>query len=517
MMEIAMFLMCYVLTALHDHHMFQLNSYKAGTYARGLFRNFHKDYARRHYAVILLVFAAFLRNPYVLSFLYAIQAYQNRPRKAKKPLAYTPRMVRMLVTHSVIVGSITVWSCLINNQSILLASFFAATPLFTALSNLLNSPLEKAINNWYISDAKRILREMPRLIVIGITGSYGKTSTKFFLQKLLSYKYNTLMTPESFNTPMGVVKTVRTQLRPVHDVFVCEMGAKNTGDIKELCDIARPRHGVITAVGPQHLETFKTIENVEKTKFELADAVMDAPSGGMVFLNYDYEIIRNRARGNLVKDHKKVTSYSASGQESDYAAKDISVSSAGSSFCVTFPDGEERRFETKLIGKHNVQNIAAAIAVADYLGVDRDDVVLGVRRLETVPHRLQLIRKNSIIIIDDAYNSNPGGASAALETLGMFEGVKIMVTPGMVEMGEAQDEANRRFGAEAAGVCDFVFLMGKHQTGSILKGLRDASFPEEKVKVAETLEQAFEAIEKIDAGAKKQKIVLLENDLPDNY
>jgi len=421
----------------------------------------------------------------------------------------------MFVTHAALVGALAFFS--LPMYSVLLPGVLALLfPATVPLVNLLNSPLETAINNWYIADAKRILKEMPRLLVIGVTGSYGKTSTKFFLQKLLSYKYNTLMTPESFNTPMGVVKAIREQLRPIHDVFVCEMGAKNIGDIRELCEIVKPRFGVITAVGPQHLETFGTIENVEKTKFELADAI---PDNGMVFLNYDSEIIRNKNYG------KPLVSYGASLDAGDccYAARDIKVSSAGSSFRIAFPDGEERIFETPLIGKHNVQNIMGAIAVADYLGVERDDMAIGVRRLEAVPHRLQLIRKNSIIIIDDAYNSNPSGTGAALETLSMYDGVKIMITPGMVELGPAQDEANRHFGAKAAKVCDYVVLVGERQTRSVREGLKDASYPEEKIFVAETLEAAFDVVGKVekidpDGGQKvRQKIVLLENDLPDNY
>jgi UDP-N-acetylmuramoyl-tripeptide--D-alanyl-D-alanine ligase len=507
------FSICYAITALHDHHMLQLSSYKTRAYVLGVFRNFFQNYAKRHYLIPFLIVTAFVLNPNISLFLsiffYTVQAYLNRPGKAKKPLAFTPRMVRMFVSHAVIVGLAAAWSCSMSlkYQTIVLALALAMTPDFTLLSNILNTPLEKAVNNWYISDAKRMLSEMPRLIVIGVTGSYGKTSTKFFLTKLLSYKFNALMTPESFNTPMGVVRAVREQLKPVHEILVCEMGARNPGDIKELCDIVKPRYGVITAIGPQHLETFGTIANVEKTKFELADAL---PEDGMVFLNYDDETIRNKACG------KKVTPYSISGNASDYSAGDIRVSSAGSSFGVTFPNGEERRFETKLIGKHNVQNIMAAVAVADHLGVDRDDIALGVRRLEAVPHRLQLMRKNSIIIIDDAYNSNPSGAGAALETLSMFDGVKIMVTPGMVELGGAQDELNRRFGAEAAKVCDYVVLVGDRRTRSISDGLRMASFPKERTKAVETVEQAFEAIEKIDTSGR-QKVVLLENDLPDNY
>jgi UDP-N-acetylmuramoyl-tripeptide--D-alanyl-D-alanine ligase len=323
------------------------------------------------------------------------------------------------------------------------------------------------------------------------------------------------MTPESFNTTLGVVKTVRTQLKPIHEVFVCEMGARNAGDIREICDIVRPRHGVITAIGPQHLESFKSMENIVKTKFELADAL--PADGGLLFLNGDDAILRGRARPSDIV--YSVGGFGERAREAAYTAGDVRVSERGSSFCIAFPDGERRRFETPLLGRHNVQNILAAAAVADRLGVNRDDMAVSVARLEPVPHRLQLIRRNSLIIIDDAYNANQSGARAALETLGMFEGFKILVTPGMVELGGAQDESNRQFGTEAAAVCDRVILVGEKQTRSVREGLKLAAFPDEKADVAESLERAFEKIERLvlDLKSPGPKVVLLENDLPDNY
>jgi UDP-N-acetylmuramoyl-tripeptide--D-alanyl-D-alanine ligase len=352
-----------------------------------------------------------------------------------------------------------------------------------------------------------------------VTGSYGKTSTKYFLHALLSSRFNTLMTPESFNTTLGVVRTVRTQLKPVPELVTCDLGARNAGDIKEICDIVRPRHGVITAVGPQHLESFKSLENIVKTKFELADAL---PEGGLLFLNGDDSILRGRARPTDVL----YSVDSVPGGKAACTAGDIRVSERGSSFRVTFPDGEERRFETPLLGRHNVQNILAAVAVADRLGVGRGDMAVSVARLEPVPHRLQLIRRNSLVIIDDAYNANPNGARAALETLGMFEGLKILVTPGMVELGSAQDENNRAFGAEAAAVCDHVVLVGEKQTRSLREGLKAAGFPDERIHIAGSPEQAFEKIERLDPNGRSPsghgpngrgpKVILLENDLPDN-
>jgi UDP-N-acetylmuramoyl-tripeptide--D-alanyl-D-alanine ligase len=200
----------------------------------------------------------------------------------------------------------------------------------------------------------------------------------------------------------------------------------------------------------------------------------------------------------------------------DYAALDIRVSVSGSSFRVDLPGaGCRRRFDTRLIGKHNVRNLLAAIAVADRLGVDPDDMVLAVRRAEPVPHRMQIVRAGGMTLIDDAYNSNESGAEVALETLALFEGLKILVTPGMVELGKEQDDCNRRFGRRAAAVCDFVALVGERQTKSVREGLRDGGFPDEKVFAAPTLERAFARIAEL--GAAEPKVVLLENDLPDNY
>ena len=374
------------------------------------------------------------------------------------------------------------------------------------VANLINIPVEKLVNRYYTNDAKRILAACPDLKIIGITGSYGKTSVKYYLNTLLRARYNVLMTPESYNTPMGVVKTVRGSLRATHEIFICEMGAKWVGDIKELCDIVHPQHGVITSIGPQHLESFKTLDAVKNTKFELADAL---PQDGMLFLNNDDENIR--AHGSK----RPFVSYGIE-NKSDYTASDISVSERGTTFTVTGPDGEKESFSTRLIGRHNVLNITGAIAVSNKFGIPLSELKGQVRRLEGVPHRLELKKKNGVTLIDDAYNSNPSGTKAALEALRLFEGYKILVTPGMVELGEKQEELNREFGANAAKVCDYVVLVGKKQAVPIKAGLLDAGYPEKKIFVADTIEEALTHVYAIGSNGQ-QKIVLLENDLPDNY
>jgi UDP-N-acetylmuramoyl-tripeptide--D-alanyl-D-alanine ligase len=427
-------------------------------------------------------------------------------KKAKKPLVFTRRVIRMCATSLIVFGAaeFIIWGDYIN------ALFsFALLPLalfLPIIANIINAPVEKLNNLRYINDAKRIINNHKNLITIGITGSYGKTSTKYFLHKLLSVKYNTLMTPESFNTTLGVVKTVRNDLKATHEIFICEMGMKWKGDIKEICDIVKPRHSMLTSIGPQHLETMKTLENIIEEKFTIADAVTD----GMVFLNYDNKYIKNR------EIDKNIVRYGITEGDKDYRASALSVSEKGTDFTITAPDGQETQFSTRLLGAHNVQNITGAIAAANKLGIDMRDLVLPVKRLEPVPHRLQIINKGDIVIIDDAFNSNPVGANAALDVLKMFGGLRILVTPGMIELGDKEYELNKEFGAHAGSCCDIAVLIGEKQAAPIKAGLLESNFAEEKIKVFKTIDEGLEFVYAMDSEGK-QKVILLENDLPDNY
>jgi UDP-N-acetylmuramoyl-tripeptide--D-alanyl-D-alanine ligase len=510
----AAFLVWRTVTSLHDYHMFQLNSYKPLAHLRWLRRGFAGEYLARYcfYAaglIDLLLFGESKSAVRICIAFCSMQAIYDWPlEKAKKPFVYTNRVKRMLVTDFALTAAVLALSLYRGPRYAAPLLWLLAAPLATLLSNAINAPMEKLINDRYIEDARRIIKNMPSLIVIGVTGSYGKTSTKYFLRRLLSQKFNVLMTPESYNTTMGVVKTIRTELRPFHDVFICEMGARNIGDIKEICGIVSPKLGVITSIGPQHLESFGSVQNIVRTKFELADAL---PEDGVLFANFDNERIRREITD---RNSVKTVTYGLS-DGCDYIVKGVAVSSAGSEFTAVYPDGTAQSFSTKLLGRHNVTNILAALAVADYLGVEASGAAVSVRRLEAVPHRLQLISRGDIIIIDDAYNSNAAGVEAALEVLGGFDGFRILITPGMVELGSEQDALNRKFGESAVRVCDFVILVGERVTKSVLAGLNCAAYPKEKIFIAKNVAEAFEKVNSLKAG--KQKVVLIENDLPDNY
>lgn len=517
-------------------HMFQQNSYKPREYGEwmGTHANVGRLLGKCLYALISLLSVLTGNRGCLIAacLMNGMTILVNKPHEAKKPLVYTPRVRRMLVTTGILyflsvlavllpelrmraAGGVVLTSPgimaqpvypMFRNIAFVLLLLFVLQPFLVLLVNGLNHPIEKGIDRYYINDAARILREMPNLKIIGVTGSYGKTSVKYYLSTLLAAQYNVLYTPGNYNTTLGVVRTIRERMKPFHEVFICEMGAREVGDIKEICDLVHPDYGIITSIGPQHLQSFHTIENIVATKFELADAI---PESGKVFLNYDNSYIREK------KINKSVVSYGTAEERVDFRAYDIAVSPRGSSFRMKDETGREFEFHTRLVGSHNVQNIAGAIAVAHTLGIPMEKLIYPVKQLESVPHRLQLVKQGERILIDDAYNSNRNGFEAALDTLAMFKELRILLTPGMVELGEKQYEENKAVGVYAADKCDYAVLVGAEQTKPIQDGLSEAGFPENRMILVDTLQEAFRMVNAIPN--EKQKVILIENDLPDNY
>lgn len=541
--------------ALHyNMHMFQLNTYMNNEQNEWLKRNAHLQWILKFAAVlgfVRIVEGLLVKQTWpgivldiliCLTLIVIILVYRlMKEMNSKKPLKFTPRVKRMVTTDIVICLLILIVIVIATQATgmfklhgpgaLPVAGYMA---LITGLqlhldkwANTVNRPIEKGVNNHYINDAKRILNANPDMTIIGVTGSYGKTSVKFYLETLLQTKFSTLVTPESYNTPMGVVITIRTLMKPTHEVFVCEMGARYTGEIKELCDLVHPDHGIIASVGPQHLDTFGSLENIQKTKFELADAL---PEGGMLFLNGDNEYINEQlARVKKAEAESGVPAppaykdpimyYSQSGDTHEigagYSASDIKVSSVGTEFTVTTPEGESCSFTTRLVGAHNVINIMGAIAVAHKLGISLEELRVPVRRLRSVPHRMEMKTNGNVTIIDDAFNSNPIGSKAAVETLALFDGMRILITPGMVELGQDEAEYNRKFGTYAADCCDKIFLVGRKHTEPIKEGILSKGFNEKDLEVFDNVQDAIARAYAVKT--QDHKYILLENDLPDNY
>lgn len=501
-------------------HMYQLNSYNIIEEKHWLNDNKYPNFGRIFGLVVssvLYIIFSFCGNIIftigaVIAILLNIwTAIGNKEGESKIKLKYTPRVKRMLFTSTCIYLILLLIDAFFIKNAVVYVVFLQIVPMFCPyiimLSNIINRPVEKYINDGFVNDAKQKINSMHNLTVIGVTGSYGKTTVKQILGKLLSKDFNVLITPYNYNTTLGVTITIREYLSPIHDIFVCEMGAKGVGEIKEICDIVNPRYGIITSIGEQHLETFLSVDNIIKTKFELADSI---PDGGTVFLNYDNEFIRNK------KIDKNVISYAVKNKNANYVPYDITVSENGSQFMLKMMGEDEAvRFETKIIGLHNVLNIAGCIAVAHELGVNSETLVQRVKQLEQVEHRQQVIKKDFGLIIDDAYNSNPAGAKSALDTLSMFDMTKIVVTPGMIELGEKQYELNEDFGRQITDVADYIILVGKTQTIPIQNGVREKNYDEKKLFVVDDIKEALNIAYTIKS--EKQKAILLENDLPDNY
>ncbi len=451
---------------------------------------------------------------------------------AKKPLVYTARAKRvfglavfLLVGLAVVLSFRSASTGTENLWRVAAFLFGEVTVINLTVANLLIYPLERTINGAYLRSAKKRIKTF-RPKVIGITGSYGKTSTKYILHQILSQKFNTLMTPDSYNTPMGITKVIRGELTATHEVFIVEMGAYRRGDIRELCELASPEIGILTAVGPQHLERFKSLENIAKTKYELIESL---PPEGLAVFNCDNAICAELADKT---DAKRVVRYAVDAENVELTASDIRHTDAGVAFTVqsqTPVQGASRggqasvlraEMRTQLLGRHNVSNILAATSVALACGMALDEIRDAVAKVVPVPHRLQLSAgAGGVTIIDDSFNANPVGAKAALEVLDDFGGgptggKKVLVTPGMVELGEQEYEENRRFGERAAQVCDRVILVGPNRTTPILDGLKIANYPSEHVSIAVNLAEVKTYLAKL---LKPGDVVLFENDLPDNY
>lgn len=392
---------------------------------------------------------------------------------------------------------------------------FISAPLLLVIANALMTPVEAAFRGRFIAQARRVL-DAVHPTVIGITGSYGKTSTKTYLAHILSGRYKVYATPKSYNTLMGVCIAINNDLAHDHsiDIFIVEMGAYIRGEIERICDLTHPEIGIVIEVGPQHLERFGSLETVAAAKYELIKAL--PPDGVGVFNGDNPHVLAMAERGHPAA--RLIVSKSAAPvSAAQFIASDIRESLEGLSFRVTDTQtGESETFITPLLGVHNVTNLLLCSAVAVHEGMSLREIAWRVRHLE--PAESRLVRQTTpegITIINDAYSANPVGIESALQVLGMHTtGRRLLITPGMVELGARMDTENQRLGAIAAQHATDVILVGREQTLPIQRGLSAANFPEDRLHVVDTLSEAIQWYKtQLQAGDS----VLFLNDLPDTY
>jgi UDP-N-acetylmuramoyl-tripeptide--D-alanyl-D-alanine ligase len=466
--------------------------------------------------------------PAVTSCVAVVAAVRSpQPAPQKKPLVYTGRARRLLGVSVVLAALVFGAGFLAVSRlgeaaglgdssagfAVLVMAFVSihAAPFVAMAANLALAPVQGSINAWYRLRARRKLARFGPMVV-GITGSYGKTSTKYFTEALMESRFRVLKTRASFNTILGVCRAINEELGPEHQVLIVEMGAYRRGEIRDMARLTRPHIGVLTAIGPQHLERFGSIETIEKAKFELLQAL---PADGIAVVNNDDPRVRRLADGLRGPSVRRYGIDFAAG-DLDLRADSIEHGPGGLTFNLIDRDGKRLTVKTRLIGLHNVSNILAAATVARAANVSMREIAGAIGRLQPVPHRLEThTGADGVTIIDDAYNSNPVGAANALDALAAFDtGRKILVTPGMVELGVAQDAENEKLGARAAAICDFVILVGSRQTAPIRRGLEGAGFAAEHLTSVRNLNEGLEALKGI---VRSGDVVLFENDLPDLY
>jgi UDP-N-acetylmuramoyl-tripeptide--D-alanyl-D-alanine ligase len=505
---------------LRAFHMFQQNRYEIVRFRQWQKNNVTKTYPLGVMVVWFLVILSALINPFVELRIYLlitilviyglIQLNKSRKKTYIKPLVYTNRVKRQLFTYIIILIIFILLSLLaLKNHYyiflLLLAIFHLYQMHIISIVSLINQPLENLFKNKFLNKAKTKLDSMPAISKIGITGSYGKTSSKNIINEILSKKYYCLVTPASYNTPMGISITINDYLQPIHEIFICEMGADKVGEITELVNFVRPQIGVVTSIGNQHLATFKTQENIINEKMQMVE-LMD--ENGLVVLNKDEKFIREYP---ITSKAKQI--WYGINEECDIKANNIVYSKDGSSFDVNI-DNKLVHFQTKLLGIHNIYNILAGIAIGLHYGISIDDLVIAIKQLNYVPHRLEVKKQDDYTIIDNAFNSNPVSSKLTLDVLKHMPGLRICITPGLIDLGASQDQYNYEFGSYFINRCDRVILVGRKQTKAVYQGLLDSGFNMKYVYVVNRIYDAFNTLERIK---EPNCYVLLENDLPDAF
>jgi UDP-N-acetylmuramoyl-tripeptide--D-alanyl-D-alanine ligase len=462
-----------------------------------------------------------------------IAVWPPREAEVKKPLRQTPRVRRMLFTACVLalitIGLLLValsrmpWSDTdrLAHIATSLAGLllFMTAPALLIGGNLLMTPVETFFRRRFIQQAKHTLADI-HPVVIGITGSYGKTSTKTYLTHILNGRFKAYATPKSYNTLMGVCLAINSDLAHDYstDYFICEMGAYIPGEIQAICDLTHPTISIVVEVGPQHLERFGSIENVARAKYEIIRAL---PPDGVGVFNWDNSYVRQMyERGypaTRLAVSREIDPANALPDGPRFIASNITETVDGLAFAVTdMATGASEFFNTGLLGQHTVTNILLATAVAVHEGMSLRDVARRVRSLQPAESRLtRQTTAQGITIINDAYSANPVGAAQALRVLGMHtSGRRLLITPGMVELGDLMESENHKLGEAAAQYATDVILVGEGQTAPIKAGLLAAGFPQENLQVVSTLS---ESIKWYQSNLKPGDTVLFLNDLPDTY
>jgi len=425
-----------------------------------------------YYGMYSLGWASFFSIYFYFAALPALFVWHKR---LDKPLVLTWRVRRFLIL-LVALSLFQNFLCTLNAGCEVYGVFM---PLLVATIGSIF--IEKFLFLSFMKEAKRKLQNMKDLRIVAITGSYGKTSIKNFVYQILKNHTQTYMTPRSVNTLGGIVKDINIDLPVDTKVYICEAGARQKGDIYQIAQLLNHHVAVVGKIGPAHIEYFKSLENIARTKLEL-----------MQSSNLEKAFVHVSA---TKEPHEKVEFF---GDE----IKDLVSSLEGLSFTLEL-EGKEVAFETSILGGFQAMNIAAAVRVASYLGMGIEEIQKAVKNLEAVEHRLQRIDAGGKIILDDGFNGNLDGMKEGIKLCSMHEGNKVIVTPGLVE---SSDDLNLELIAEINKVFDTVIVTGALNAALFDKHLKvdKKIILSDKSKLTQTLSQ----------HTNSGDVILFANDAP---
>lgn len=372
-------------------------------------------------------------------------------------------------------------------------------PWLALLVWLLFYPFDRLIKKSIISRAERTLLKT-KVSVIGITGSYGKTSLKEILAVVLGSGFKIIKTPNNVNTDLGIAYFILANQAEIAaaDFFIVEMGAYQIGDIAEVCNLVHPQYSFLTGINESHLERFGNLQNTIKAKFELAERTTKK-----VILNLTDQNVKDNYSRFKLPDYLGV----------DYAAvSDIKIlpDFAGLSFQY---DG--RIFSTRWLAQHNIILMAMALSLAKELGLNLDKAVGPLALAPFIKNRLEPIRNaaSKLLIIDDSYNGNFAGFVSGLEVLERASGRKLVITPGLVELGEKKEERHREIARlYASKKLDLVLLIKNSATTYIIDEFKKIGFSQYKVYA-----DALSAHQDLGNVLRAGDTIIFQNDWPDNY
>lgn len=437
-----------------------------------------------------------LEEYHIIRYLRVLSRTGTRPIfPPRKALVWTlkARMVFVLAVLLSLASALTVFSADVNFWLrivvflIVFGVFVFLIPfIFCIFALILLWPVDFIAKSIIISRARAKISRLPNLKIIGITGSFGKTTMKSILATILAQGLTVVKTPESVNTPVGIARVILRELSPKTQVFIVEMGAYKKGDIKKLCSLARPDISIISGINEAHLERFKTLENTIMTKFEI---VTYAKPRALIALNKDNALILENYHKYL--RGREVLWFSSNPQSGEI-------------------------YPSPLLGDYVLGMIRISVAIAEKLRMTKSDIMAGVAALKPVPHRLEPRKVgDNIFVIDDSYNGNPDGVRAALNALAQYRGRrKIYLTPGLVEMGACTHDIHRDIGRQLAKAADIVILIKNSVTPFIEEGIMSTLSPEAKIIWFENVKAAHEGLREI---LKAGDVILFQNDWPDNY